>query len=103
MTQLGIHSRVDDSDVKNAKSNRVVVQFFLFEVLSHLQWIGGRIFSMYPKRRKEFIMRLLDLPSVRFLLGSKATISSYSLGQIKKYNINDDVVRLLRSLSDEII
>ena len=76
--------------------NAVDISFGLIPILKNFPRLHKFLFKYYPKRRRTFIKRLLDLPSIRYLLRERETLSHFILNPLKENNLLNDEILISR-------
>ncbi len=94
---------VDSSRIRRKEGSGIYITFWLFEVLSNLDVLSAKLFKYYPKRRKLFITRLIEQPSIRNLLNSNGTLTLKHTSKSKSYALDAQMImKFIDELSKEI-
>ncbi len=103
LDKLEVKYSVDLSRVKNKTGSGIFASIWLFEVLLNLKILSQNIFIYYPKRRKTFIERLLNQPTVRFIMGKNTHLAPISENFFMENDFNlEDIEQILYSLTLEL-
>ncbi|NVM52332.1 MAG: hypothetical protein HWN66_01430 [Candidatus Helarchaeota archaeon] len=93
LTKLGIY-QVYKEYVKG--KNVLEISFGLIPILENILVIQKLLFKYYPKRRKTFIKRLLNLPSVLYILREREKLSHFALIPLKENSLLNDAILISR-------
>jgi hypothetical protein len=63
------------------------LRFHSLSILSNLDLLKFKLFQYYPKRRKVFIERFLEIGAVKFILGIQPSTSGWIKNYLQKENI----------------
>jgi hypothetical protein len=76
-----------DYKIWNEEGKKIGVRLNALGLLCRSELIFKKIFAYYPKRRKKFIKRFLELSTVRFILGQSTYCTSWVKARLKKEGI----------------
>lgn len=90
---LNLDHRVDRGRVTRGLGQGIAITIGLTTMVSQFDFFVKHVFQYYPKRRKRFVDRILELPMIQYLQGKKDTISNFTLKLIRDNGMDDPFIR----------